>query len=70
MVALDFFQEVGFMGETFIFLKGSASSTRFLGGVASPCFCWSSLSFVSSTSSSPPRPVDIEAIYFDALLKS
>jgi hypothetical protein len=55
------------MGETFLFFKGSASS---LGGVTSPCFCSYSFPFISSTSSSPPRPGDTEAVFFYALLKS
>jgi hypothetical protein len=38
-VDLDFFREVGFMGETFILFKGSASSTGFLGTVTFPYFC-------------------------------
>jgi hypothetical protein len=67
-VSLDFFQKVGFMGETFLFFKGSSSSAGSLGGVTSPCFCWSSFLFVSSTSSSPPHSGDIEAVPSDALL--
>jgi Na+-driven multidrug efflux pump len=39
LVALDFFCEVGFMGVTFLFLDGSASSTRSLGSVTSTYFC-------------------------------
>jgi hypothetical protein len=35
-MALDFFQEEGFKGETFLFFKGLVSS---LGGVTSPYFC-------------------------------
>jgi hypothetical protein len=66
-VALVFFREEGFGGETFLFFKGSTSS---LGGVTSPCFFSSSFPFISSTSSSPPQPVDIEAIFSKALLKS
>jgi hypothetical protein len=66
-VALDFFQEEGFEGETFLFSKGSAS---FLGGVTSPCFCSYYFIFVSSNSSSPPRLGDTEAISSDVLLKS
>jgi hypothetical protein len=38
LVALDLFHEVGFMGEAFIFLKGSTSSMGSLGSVTSPCF--------------------------------
>jgi hypothetical protein len=67
MVALDFFQEEGFGGETLLFFKGSASS---LGGVTSPLFCSASLSFISSTSPSPPRSGDMEAVIPEALLKS
>jgi hypothetical protein len=66
-VTLDFFQEEGFGGETFLFFKGSAS---YLGGVTSPCFCSVSFPFVSSNSSSPPRSGDTEAIFSKALLKS
>jgi hypothetical protein len=36
--ALDYFREVGFVGETFIFLEGLASSKGSLGDVTSPCF--------------------------------
>jgi hypothetical protein len=68
-VSLDFFRVVRFMGETFLFFRGSASSVGSLGGVTSPCFYWSSLLFVSSTSSSPPHPGDIKAVPSDALLK-
>jgi hypothetical protein len=68
-VALDSIWEVGFMGETFLFFRGSASSVGSLGGVTPPCFYWSSLLFVSSTSSSPPCPGDIKAVPSDALLK-
>jgi hypothetical protein len=39
LLALDFFLEVGFVGETFLFLYGSASSTGSLGSVTLPCFC-------------------------------
>jgi hypothetical protein len=67
MVALDFFREVDFMGESFLLFKGLASS---LGGVTSPCFCSSSFPFISSTSSSPPRPGDTEGVFSDVFLKS
>jgi hypothetical protein len=66
-VALNFFREEGFGGETFLFFKGSASS---LGGVTSPCFYSSSFPFISSTSSSPPRPGDTEEVFFEVMLKS
>jgi hypothetical protein len=66
-VALDLFWEEGFEGVTFLFFKGSASS---LGGVTSPCFCSYSFPFISSTSSSPPRLGDSEAVFPEALLKS
>jgi hypothetical protein len=36
LVALDFFREVGFVGETFLFLEGSTSSIGSLGDVTSP----------------------------------
>jgi hypothetical protein len=65
MVALDFFQEEGFGGETFIFFRGSVSS---LGSVTSPCFCSTPVPFISS--SSPPRPGDIEAFFLEVLLRS
>jgi hypothetical protein len=35
-LALDFFHEVGFIRENFIFFEGLASSTGSLGGVTSP----------------------------------
>jgi hypothetical protein len=38
LLALDFFRDVGFVGETFLFLEVSTSSIRSLGGVTSPCF--------------------------------
>jgi hypothetical protein len=69
LVTMDFdlFQEEGFRGGTFLFFKGSVSS---LGGVTSPFFCSTSLSFISSTSSSPPHSGDMEAVFPEALLKS
>jgi hypothetical protein len=39
LLALDFFRETGFVGETFLFLDGSVSSTGSLGSVISPCLC-------------------------------
>jgi hypothetical protein len=60
-VALYFFQEEGFVGETFLFFKGSTSS---LGHVTSPFF------FSASTSSSTPWSGDSEAVFPEALLKS
>jgi hypothetical protein len=62
-----FLREEGFVGETFLFFKGSASS---LGGVTFPFFFSSSFPFISSTSSSPPRSGDTEVVFYDALLKS
>jgi hypothetical protein len=46
LVALDFFRDVGFVGETFLFLEVSASSIGSLGCVTSPCFCLSSSLFL------------------------
>jgi hypothetical protein len=66
MVALDFFWEEGFRGKTFLFFRGSVSS---LGSVTFPCFCSTSLPFISSTSSSPPQSGDTEAVFPEALLK-
>jgi hypothetical protein len=66
-VALDFFREEGFLGEIFLFFKGSTSS---LGGVTFPFFCSYSLSLTSSTFSSSPRPSDTEVVFSDAFLKS
>jgi hypothetical protein len=45
LVFLDFFHNVGFMGETFLFLEVSASSIGSLGGVTLPYFCLSSSPF-------------------------
>jgi hypothetical protein len=73
LVALDFFHDVGFVGETFLFLEVSASSIGSLGGVTSPCFCSSSypfsssLSYSFSTSSSPPPQGESEAFSSDPL---
>jgi hypothetical protein len=66
-VAFDFFWEEGFKGETFLFFRGSTSS---LGGVTLPGFYSSPFPFSSSTSSSPPRSGDTEAVFLEALLKS
>jgi hypothetical protein len=55
------------MGETFLFFKGSASS---LSNVTSPYFYLVTFPFIYSTSSSPPRSGDTEAIFPEALLKS
>jgi hypothetical protein len=66
-VALVFFWEEGFGGETFLFFKGPASS---LGSVTSPFFCLDSLSFIYSTSLLPPRSGDVEVVFPEALLKS
>jgi len=66
-VALDFFQEEVFEGETFLFFNGSAS---YLGAVTSPCFYSSYFPFISSTSLSPPQPGDTEAVFSEALLNS
>jgi hypothetical protein len=70
LVALEFFCKVGFVGETILFLEGSTSSIGSLGGVTFPCLCGSSFPLVPSlsTSSSPPRPSDFEAISYDVLL--
>jgi hypothetical protein len=65
-VALDFFREEGFGGETFLFFRGSTSS---FGGVTSPRFYSSPFPFSSSTSSSPPRSGDTEAVFPEALIK-
>jgi hypothetical protein len=46
MVALGFFQEEGFEGETFLFFKRSTSS---LANVTLPCFCSYPFPFISST---------------------
>jgi hypothetical protein len=69
LLALDFFCNVGFVGETFIFLDGSTSSGRLCGSVTSPCFyLYSSPLFSSlSASSSPPPLGDSEAVSFDVL---
>jgi hypothetical protein len=48
LLAFDFFHDVGFLGETFLFLDVSASSRGNLGGVTLP---YSSLSSFSSFSS-------------------
>jgi hypothetical protein len=53
LVSLDFFRNVGFVGETFLFLEVSASSIGSLGSVTSPCFY---LSSSLSTLPSPPPP--------------
>jgi hypothetical protein len=70
-VSLDFFHEVGFLGEIFIFLEGSASSMGSLGGVTSPCFYLSSFPLVCSlfTSSLYPHLGDSKAVSSDALLR-
>jgi hypothetical protein len=60
MVGFDFFQEEGFMGETFLFFKGLASS---LGGVTSLGLC------SASTLSSPPQLGDIEGVFSEVMLK-
>jgi hypothetical protein len=65
MVALDFFREEGFRGETFLFFRGSFS---YLDGVTSPCFCSTPVLFISS--SSPPQSCDIEVVFPKALLRS
>jgi hypothetical protein len=67
MVAFDFFCEEGLGGETFLLFKGSTLS---LGSVTFPGFWSSSLPFISSTLSSPPRSGDTEVVFSDALLKS
>jgi hypothetical protein len=66
-MVLDFFQEEGFGGDTFLFFKGSSSS---LGGVTFLFFCSTYFSFISSTSPSPPCSGDMEAFFPEALLKS
>jgi hypothetical protein len=70
LLALDFFRNVGFMGETFLLLDGSASSGGLCGSVTLPCFCLSSSpSFSSlSTSSSPPPLGEYNAVSSDVLL--
>jgi hypothetical protein len=42
LLDFDFFPDVGFVGETSIFLDVSTSSRGSLGGITSPCFCFSS----------------------------
>jgi hypothetical protein len=71
LVALEFFHEVGFVGETFIFLEVSASSIGSLGGVTSPYLCLYSfpLSPSLSTSSLPPPPSESEVVSSDAMLR-
>jgi hypothetical protein len=69
LVSLDFFWDVGFVGETFLFLEVSTSSIGSLGDVTSPCFYLSSspLSSSLSTLSSPPLLGESEAVSSDAL---
>jgi hypothetical protein len=57
LLALDFFHDVGFMVETFIFLDVSMSSGGFYGGVSLPCFYFYSSPFFSSLSTSSPPPL-------------
>jgi hypothetical protein len=59
MVAFTFFQEEGFRGEPFLFLRESTSS---------PSFCSTSLSPKSSPS--PPCSGEMEAVFTDALSNS
>jgi hypothetical protein len=72
LLSLDFFRDVSFVGEIFLFLDVSSSSRGFLGGVTSPCFCLYSfpLSSSLSTLSSPPTLGDSEVVSSDALLSS
>jgi hypothetical protein len=72
LVDLGFFHDVGFMGETFLFLEVLASSIGSLSSVTSPYFWLSSspLSSSLSTFSSPPPLGESEAVSFDALFKS
>jgi hypothetical protein len=71
LLALDFFHDEGFMGETFLFLDVSASSMGSLGCYFT-CFFLSSSPFSSSlsTSSPPPPPGESEAVSSDALFNS
>jgi hypothetical protein len=66
-MALDFYWEEGFGGETFLLFRGSTLS---LGGVTSPGFCSAPFPFSSSTSSSPPRSGHTEEVFPEAILKS
>jgi hypothetical protein len=65
-VALDFFQEEGLWGETFLLFVGSTSS---VGDVTSSFFCSVSLLFISLTSSSPPQLGDTKDFFSEELLK-
>jgi hypothetical protein len=67
LTTLDFFYDVSFIGETFLFLDISASSREFLGSVTSPCFCLSSSPYFSSlsTSSSPPPLSESDVVSSD-----
>jgi hypothetical protein len=71
LLDLDFFLKVGFVGESFLFLEGSTSSTGSLGGVMSLVFFLSSFPLVASlsTSSSHPHPGDSEVVSSNVLLR-
>jgi hypothetical protein len=72
LLDLDFFDDVSFMGETFLLLDASTSLMGSLGGFTFPYFCLSSSPLFSSfsTSSSPPPPGELEAVSSDALFIS
>jgi hypothetical protein len=72
LLALDFFRDVGFVGETFLFLEVLASSRGSLGGVTSPCFFLYSSPLSSSlyTLSSPPPLGEFEVVSSEALFSS
>jgi hypothetical protein len=72
LLALDFFRDEGFMGETFLFLDVSASSRGSLGSVTSPYLCFSSspLSSSLSTSSPPPPLGESKIVSSDVLFNS
>jgi hypothetical protein len=72
LLAFEFFHDVGFIGETFLFLDVSTSSSGFLGGVTSPYFLLSSSPslYSLSTSSSFPLQGEFDAFSSDALFIS
>jgi hypothetical protein len=72
LLALEFFHDEGFLGEPFIFLDVSIFGRGSLGGVTSPCSCFSSSPSSSSLSTSSPPPPSGESgvVSFDALFSS
>jgi hypothetical protein len=69
LLALEFFRDVGFVGETFLFLDVSGLSGGFCSSVTSPFFCLSYSPLCSSLSTSSPPPLlgESDAVFSDVL---